>query len=138
MQDDNDKIREAKEGLADLNDKLSMELEQLQSSANPQDSLHHKKKMYSDDVQKFQTLIERLQIHKQKMTAKVTEVKLELERRKEESSSFDVEKDRLQVRILLAAVVSPRLLGCSLIFGASVSRSPFSTVKSSHRLTFNG
>lgn len=96
FQDDNDKIREAKEGLADLNDKLSMELEQLQSSPNPQIVLQQNKKMYSGDVQKFQVLIEKLMLHKQKMAAKMLEVKLELERRKEESASFDTEKGRLQ------------------------------------------
>ena len=86
-----------KETLADQNEQLSLELEQLQSSANPQDQLIVKQQVFTTDVAKFQTLIQKLIIHQKKMMAKAEETKLELERRKEESVSFTVEIDRLQV-----------------------------------------
>ena len=86
-----------KETLADQNEQLSLELEQLQSSANPQDQLIAKQQVFTTDVAKFQTLIQKLIIHQKKMMAKAEETKLELERRKEESVSFTVEIDRLQV-----------------------------------------
>jgi kinetochore protein NDC80 len=95
-QDANDDIREMKETLADQNEQLSLELEQLQSSANPQDQLIAKQQVFTTDVAKFQTLIQKLIIHQKKMMAKAEETKLELERRKEESVSFTVEIDRLQ------------------------------------------
>ena len=87
-----------KETLAYQNEQLSLELEQLQSSANPQDQLIAKQQVFTTDVAKFQTLIQKLIIHQKKMMAKAEETKLELERRKEESVSFTVEIDRLQVR----------------------------------------
>eukprot|EP00041_Stephanoeca_diplocostata_P016672 m.329238 g.329238 ORF g.329238 m.329238 type:complete len:689 (-) comp20443_c0_seq3:157-2223(-) len=97
FQIENDRIMEAKEQLVQQCHEHSVALEELQAGEPPLAEFSTKKEMFAADVQRFEVLIQKLTMHKEKQKAKLAEAQLEMQTKQEEKENLDAELARLNI-----------------------------------------